>query len=443
MKPRKQAVALMKHVDHMKLLYLLGLAVLCISLAAVLVVLLEFLRLPSEISTLLLVMVLLGMVTITGIVIWLVLKAAEDDAHRFAIAGVALLAVGLAIAFGLLPEHNASGPSQGAVGVLPPAPATTPNRGFEVGLSVEPRGCGESVSTKFVVNGSKAYWSEHAEPYWSAHRYGVKKWEWPAFVVVLPGRYSDVNIGLGREMVFPTQDPQQQDIVKEKEVESELEYEKTSPRKLDATIISGRVRRWWKSQRPLIITATANWVSRRGVSDCYLQVPPLSGPSSAITLVEALTCPGLDIRYQAGTCTPVVSAASSKIVSMRAGVEVGKAATMISGGNLNPIEAVPRPGTVDGSSGWTCEAPVSTSVSGPVGGGTEGEKGLESAAAASANDCQALATIGGSSWHHDFLLVLIGALLGVGVHMLFQSMVEGPRRRREPAAEANDQAPAG
>jgi hypothetical protein len=66
--------------------------------------------------------------------------------------------------------------------------------------------------------------------------------------------------------------------------------------------------------------------------------------------------------------------------------------------------------------------------------------GLEGVAGniAADGDCHALAAVVASAWHRDLILVLLGAFIAVGVHMLFQGMIEGVRRSR--AAEVADPA---
>jgi len=71
-----------------------------------------------------------------------------------------------------------------------------------------------------------------------------------------------------------------------------------------------------------------------------------------------------------------------------------------------------------------------------AGGGAEPGTGSASASLVNQSDCHATATVESSTGHRDFLIVLIGALIGVGIHMLFQSMVdpdETPPTRSRPA----------
>jgi hypothetical protein len=57
---------------------------------------------------------------------------------------------------------------------------------------------------------------------------------------------------------------------------------------------------------------------------------------------------------------------------------------------------------------------------------------------ATGGDCHAVATVVASPWHRDLVLVVIGAFVAVGVHMLFQGMIEGVREHagENPASEA-------
>jgi hypothetical protein len=77
-------------------------------------------------------------------------------------------------------------------------------------------------------------------------------------------------------------------------------------------------------------------------------------------------------------------------------------------------------------------------------GGTEAGSGSTSASILSQSDCHAAATIVASSWRRDFLLALIGSLVAVGIHMMFQAMVEAaPGRRRGQGHTAGAGAEAG
>jgi hypothetical protein len=378
-------------------LLVLGAALLTLALLGLLLLLL-----PTEVSTELLIIVLLAVVAGVGLLVFFVLnvlKLVDTEWQRLAIAGVGLLSVGSALTFGLLPEHNATGALAGAVGVLPPSPGTH-DRGFDVGLAAQPRGCSESVPIKLVVNGSTAYWSEHHSP----------PGAWLPFVIVLPGHFNDLKTGLGRIDTIPVADPEQANI--DNSALKELrKYLVVAPGKRALTVISGEVEGWSQTRRPVIVTADADWITRRGVNDCNLQLPALTGAPSALAVVEALTCQGLDHSYLAGSCMDPP------------GLEVSEAAAMVSGSDISGSESVPEPVEIDESPGWRCRTPSPTAAP-QITGGLEAGSGSASASIVSQGDCHAVATVLASSWHRDFLLVLIGALMAVGVHMIFQAMVE-------------------
>jgi hypothetical protein len=384
---------------------------------------------PSEISTWFLIGVLAGVILISGAVIAAVLYLVHEEEHRehrrLALVSVCLLVVGGALAVDLLPEHNSAGTSAGAVGVLPPAPATH-GHGFEVGLVARPHGCSESVPVRLVVDGSQAYWSEHPAP----------PSAWQRFVIVLPGRFGDVKFGLGRADTVPVEDPEQAHMVGEATREELRRQPVVYPGKRDLTIVTGAVENWSQSTRPVIVTADAPWITRRGVNDCNLQLPALAGEPGAVAVAEALTCPGLDRFYAAGTCTdpPASPGGPQGEAVVSAGLEVGEGAAMVVGSDIAGSESVPQPVDVGESPGWRCRAPTPGALLRlPA---AEAGSGSASVSVASSGDCHAVATVLASSWRRDFLLVLISALVAVGVHMMFQALVESPtwraRRRGAP-----------
>jgi hypothetical protein len=382
----------------------------------------------SEVSTTTLLRLVFEVVALTGLIIWLALKLTTHEYQRLGVAGVGLLVVGTALAVGLLPEHEATGTSQGAVGVLPPAPGTQ-NEGFQIGLATQPRGCSESVPIKLVVNGSTEYWSRFRA------LYHPPPGRWLHFVIVLPGHFSGLRMGLGRLNTIPIDDPQQANIVHD--VREELREEPTAnPGKRDLTVLSGEVKDWAQSRRPVIVTANADWITRRGVNDCTLHLPALSGPPSALVLAEALTCSHLNKSYLRGTCADLPDpAGATTSATISPALEISEAAAMVTGSDISKSESVPQPGEVAESPGWRCRAPLPPPAP-KIAGGTEAGSGSTSASIVSQSDCHAVATIVASSWRRDFLLALIGALVAVGVHMMFQAMVEAPGRRRGHAAGA-------
>lgn len=396
-----------------KLLFVSLLVLGAVLLTLLLLALLRLL-LPTEVSTGLLIIVLLAVVAGVGLLVFFVLnvlKLVDTEWQRLAIAGVGLVSVGSALTFGLLPEHNATGTLAGAVGVLPPSPGTQ-DRGFDVGLAAQPRGCNESVPIKLVVNGSTAYWSEHRSPAGA----------WLPFVIVLPGHFNDLRTGLGRIDTIPVDDPEQANIDNSAVMELR-KYLLVTPGKRDLTVLSGEVEGWSQTKRPVIVTADADWITRRGVNDCNLQLPALAGPPSALAVVEALTCHGLDHSYLAGSCTDPPGSADTSTASISPGLEVSEAVAMVSGSNISGSESVPEPVEINESSGWRCRSPSPT-VAPQITGGLEAGSGSASASVVNQDDCHAVATVLASNWHRDFLLILIGALMAVGVHMIFQAMVE-------------------
>jgi hypothetical protein len=397
---------------------------------AALVALVVFIGTPSEVSTPILLVLLLLMIALTGLIISLAARFTRHEYQRLAAAGVGLLMVGTGLAFRLLPEHEATRTSQGAIGVLPPAPGT-PSEGFQVGLETEPKSCDESVPIKLVVNGSPGYWSRFRA------RYHPAPGRWLHFVIVLPGEFSHLHTGLGRENTHPTDDPQTANIIHELRVEEELhETKPVRPGKRELTVLSGEVKDWAHYQRPVIVMANAHWITPRGINDCTLHLPALSGSASALVLAEALTCNHLNESYLRGTCSdPPGPAGETPSATVSPALEISEAATMVTGSDVSKPESVPQPMEVHDNPGWRCHAPT-PSPTPTITGGSEAGSGAAPASILYQSDCHAVATLVASSWRRDFLLALIGALLAVGVHMIFQATVEASGDRREHAADA-------
>ena len=397
---------------------------------AALVVLILLIGTPSEVSTPILLVLLLLMIALTGLIISLAsqLTRHEQKHLRLAIAGVGLLVVGTGLAYRLLPEHEATHTSQGAIGVLPPAPGTQ-SEGFQIGLETEPKGCDESVPIKLVVNGSPEYWSQFRA------RYHPPPGRWLHFVIVLPGDFSHLHAGLGQVNTHPIDDPQTANIIHELSVEEELhQTEPVRPGKRELTVLSGEVKDWSQNRRPVIVKANADWITRRGINDCTLHLPALSGSPSALVLAEALTCSHLNKSYQQDTCTdPPDPAGEATSATVSPALEISEAATMVTGSDVSKQESVPQPMEVHDSPGWRCHDPSPASTP-KITGGTEAGSGTASASILNQSDCHAVATLVTSSWRRDFLLALIGALLAVGVHMIFQATVEASGGRRKDAA---------
>jgi len=377
-------------------------------------VLLSLLELPSETSTLRLLLLLAGLVALSGSFIWLALRLigpGRDDPVRFAITGIGLLAIGTVLALSMLPERS-TGALSGAIGILPPYPGHA-NQGFAVGLSAQPKGCSETVPIKIAAAAPRAYWS----------RESLRKQRLP-FMLVLPGSYKQLSVGLGSIGSNAVTDPTeaQFDPTALKQIgKPTVTYPYEASNQHDVTIIAGSVYEWQATRRPLVVTALAPWVTRRGVNDCNLQLPALSGTASSAALIEALTCSGLD-HYSPGVCTdpPSTGGVAAGGRDPAPLLDVTRGVTVVTGSEVSASESDPQPTTVAGSPGWRCAANAAVTSSDTVAetGGTGGSQG----------DCHAVATVLASAWHRDFLLVLIGAFIAVGVHMMFQAMVEARHR---------------
>ncbi len=401
-----------------------GVTVVGAVLIGLLVLLFQYvIPLPSEISTWELVKVLAIVVCFAWVFIWYVLLKVRAPGHRLAITGIGLLSVGTVLAFVTLPSHEATSALSGGIAVLPPAPGP-PGQGFEVGLSTRLDGCNQGVRVKLVIDGTPTYWNDfprHVKPV-------------QTFVLVLPGRYGRIVGGLGRTTATdPLADPEHVERITDRYVKEDLHltaYERGTGSR-DLTVLVGKVREWPRFRRPVVIETTADWISRRDFNDCNLQVPALVGSASSASLFEAEPCGYLDRHYLSTACTDPPGEAGDALAP---GLQVSRAVSMVSGAPLAEAASQPADVEIDGAHGWRCESPAGAARA--SGAPTTGASAL--ASLAEQGNCHAVATVESSSWHRDFLIVLIGALIGVGIHMLFQSMVdpaEASRKKAEHAAE--------
>jgi hypothetical protein len=382
-----------------RLLHFLALALAVGAIAGI-----HFFELPSETTTLGVLVLLTSLVALSGCLIWFGLSFLTNKEARFALAGLGLLGIGTVLALSVLPESS-TGATPGGVGVMPPF-AARPNRGFEVGLAVHPNGCRNPVSITLVVAGSSGFWKEHQ---------AARDKSLP-FVVVLPGTYErGLTVRLGPKSTSASS-PQLAEVdngAMRQLRHLQVVYADTSANPRNLTVVTGSVVGWPSTQRPLVINARAQWITRRGVGNCNLALPALSGETSAKTLVKAIPCRQLQEYLGPALCTPPPSDELSRAL------EVGKAVSVVTG-DVSSTDSDPQPTIVHGTADWECEAQSATespTADRTVAGGIASE--------GSDSDCHAVAAVVSSSWHRDFLIVLIGAFIAVGVHMLFQAMIEG------------------
>jgi hypothetical protein len=382
--------------------------------AAVLVVLAR----DSEIHSVLLYGLLLVLIILSALLvatIMLLFDASEAARHGW--AGFGLLAIGTFLAIAVLPESRTN-VVQSGVGFLPPAET---GAGFTLGLSVQSQGCGNEVQVKFVVTGSRAYWSAR---YWQVQEHRKAP---ASFGLVLPGPYRDVKVGLGPILSEAPLGPTQAEIVPK--ARSELIGIRTkgpTGTYRNITVIQGFVKKWPQNQQALIVTALAPWVTHRGIGECNLQLPALSGPASAVAVTQAFTCKELN-RYASGSC--IRSGVEPRTTVLAPWLETATGIATVTGGQVSSSQSDPEPAVVRGQPEWLCAS--------HAGNGTEEVEQSSVTGALTGGDCHALATVVASPWYRDLVLVLIGAFVAVGVHLLFQGMIEGVRgaKQRHEAQE--------
>jgi hypothetical protein len=381
-----------------------------------------FVNPPSALGTGELLAFLASLVAISGLLIWLLLslrglQEVSTEYQRFGVTGIVLLVIGAAIALHLLPEGSSMGAVAGTVSVLPPF-STKAGQEFMVGLAAHPHGCRDPVEVTMVANGTERYWAAHAT-----------RGKLP-FVFILPGEYAkrsvSVRLGYPRSAGSDAVSYPERASPDTKARGSEVRWETTPSHKL--TILTGLVTGWAESRRPVIVTIEAPWVTHRGPDTCNLELPALMGAPSAAEVATVFSCGELD-RHYPGSCLDPPSARNA-VSDVYPSQYVSRAVSVVSGSEFSATESSPPPKEVGEDMGWKCSAIPAAAV--PVASGAE----VPGASGSSQSDCNAVAVIHVSDWHRDFLIVLIGAFFAVGVHMMFEAMVDHNKERRAAPPKA-------
>jgi hypothetical protein len=399
----------------------------CVAASTVLAVLiwlvLDWLRNVSGLTTLELFVAMGLLVLLSGVLVSVVLVflgpgagSREFSPVRHAATGIGLLFIGTVLALAVLPESS-TGTLAGGVGFLPPARTRD---GFTVALLAQPKTCGGSVPLKFVAYGSNAYWTA---PHW---QHEENRHARVPFVLVLPGEYGTVHVGVGPNPAVAVTEPLLEEAVhfsngRKRPVVIEWAVERVKrPRAL--TIVSGRILDWAISRRPLIVETSASWITHRGLGSCNLQLPALTGASTAQSLEQAFSCKKLAREVQ-GSCTVASPEPGGPAVAdVAPWLQTARGETAVTGTDVSASDSDPQPAVIRGTPRWTCATPGGVAA---VQVATEGSGEL-----VTGGDCHAAATLVSSPWHRDLILVLLGAFVAVGVHMLFQGMIEGVRGAR-------------
>jgi hypothetical protein len=359
-------------------------------------------------------------------------------------AGVSLAAAGFGAGMMLLPVSDPPQASLGAIGFVPPQ-HPLPGKGFAVGVAVNASGCSNPVQVSVVVAGTRDYWAEHpsrrSDPRWSS------------FALTLPGTgLSDVRVGFAHRATDLTS-PEQAEFW----TPGPGQIQTARPvLKSGQTIVSGRVANWKRSLQPVLLSFRANWLSRRGLSSCYLQLPVLTGALTASAAQLALTKRQLRAYETPGSRAVVQSGHTQTPYTPALDITHGTLTVTVAGGEVIPDASVPAPQTlVDGNTAWTCRSIAESTgkinvarrsalpdvLLGTTGAGYS-EGFLERLAT---GNCRGVAAIAQDSatYSRDLVLLAVGAVISLGITLLIQailnSLADGGREARRRNARHTQQ----
>jgi hypothetical protein len=361
------------------------------------------------------------------------------------LVGCGLLLVSLVVGLLLLPERDAPAPLPGAIGILPPPPVLPhAGRGFALALATQVDGCANPVAVRMVTAGTSEYWSDYLAATRSSTRGAFP------FVLVLPGEVmGNLRVGLASRATNIT-DP----VDAQFGHASEIQIERTQ-RDIGRTIVTGRVTDWPSTLLPLVVTFNANWLSPRGLSTCYLRLPRLSGAQTATSVVDAVGgCSQINADYRNRPCKPLVTSGATPYVGALV-VSHGTSIVTVRSGEVSPDMSAPPPSSVvDGNATWTCTATPDTigrfsdrpgaSVPDVVGGrGGGAAYSLRAIEGTAGGTCRAVAVIteDSAAYSRDLLILVIGAVMGLGLTLVVQAITEmlasrGSRHRQAPHTRA-------
>ena len=340
------------------------------------------------------------------------------------LVGLTLSVSGVAAGLLLLPIHDAPSGSLKAIGFVPPAKAR-PGRGFAIGVAVRVEGCSNPVSVSVVAAGTRDYWTDHKNgPLWSP------------FSLVLPGTdLRDLRVGLANAAT---------DLTTPADTTLSSRYARLvkidPPRRSGGlTVVSGRVAYWQQTLQPLAATFRAPWLVRRGLSSCYLKLPPLSGALTVLSAEaalgpEGLRQYGLHIR---GNVAVVHAEGVTGPYDPALEITHGTTTVTEARGEVLPDASLPAPTElVGGDPAWTCRSLAANTgsiertrkgrlpaiVLGRTGAGFS-EAVIEGAAS---GDCRGVAAIGQDSetYSRDLVLLGVGALTSLGITLIVQGLID-------------------
>lgn len=345
------------------------------------------------------------------------------------LVGVFLLIASLGIGLSILPERPVPEGLASAIGVLPPPPdLPRDGRGFAVALATNVANCSNPVRVKVVAAGTSEYWADYHVKRKGSSSGSLK------FVLVLPsGITGSVQVGLASSPTAIT-DP----VDARFGHASDFRLDSIA-RRADETVVTGAVMNWPTTLLPLLAVFRANWLTPRGVSTCYLRLPPLSGSRTATAVTRAL---GGCMRINAAfgnhrVCSPKVVSGSAPYVRQLL-LSYGESIVTAGAGDVASDLSVPPPATVvGGNKAWVCNGRPDTTGGFPTSAGSAvpdvltGRGGgaaysLSAIQGTAGGSCRAVAVIteNSAAYSRDLIILVLGAVIGLGITLLVQASID-------------------
>jgi hypothetical protein len=344
----------------------------------------------------------------------------------------AALVIGpLAVGVPLLSQKSPRRAEPASVGFVPPV-AAKPGRGFTIGLVARVRDCGEPLDVTVVAAGTAEYWLDNAD----------RLRERATFQLALPdvlGGKVELRPGTtATDVVDPdTTTLRRNDLPLLPPGDFRID---SVTRDRELTIVRGTIRDWPGSLVPVIADFKADWTEDRGLDSCFVQLPAIAGDLSILSAQRA--------RGEAREIENLeVGPKDLSVDSRRLGIGArydpalettyGTATVRIGKGSIDTDDSLPPPTqSVNGNPTWICSGHARATKGlgeksadgdyvllgpGPIGSAGALSKGA--LIAGPAGDCSAVvaAVESGAQWKRDLLLLMIGAIVGLGITILVET----------------------
>jgi hypothetical protein len=316
--------------------------------------------------------------------------------------------------------------------VLSPEP--DPGRGVALGLLVRADNCDAAVDVHLVAAPTVEYWQDWRRTGETAA---------PTMTFVLPDAPRRVEFRLGEsasDIILP------QDVADNRgRVLKATRIGQPRPDGPHRTVSLFRVTvpDWQRSLAPVVATYSAPWLDPRALGSCWLHLPALTGDFSVLSAQRVdprATLGSRDVR--------VFSRRSGFEAPYDSSLEPVRGSTVVMGtrADVRSDGSLPSPdSTTNGSATWTCSGSPVRDVA--LIGDPEtkdppdillarqrpsaGALSADAIGRGSARDCSAVAIVeeASAAARRDFLLVVLGAFMGLVTSMMLELVTARPQYR--------------